>query len=148
MQTGTRQPPISPRVKFWGVSVCFDRFDLFQLVCIIWPKYFFGFLFIYFFLSFLLTGPKSLLNFDLSFFSAQLFLCNFSLLFFFWLFAKKKKKEWFLVQVPCPSSFFLLLLSSFFFFFLFSAQVSLSLCHFFNFFFFFFVFLVQVQAFT
>jgi hypothetical protein len=132
MQTGTRQPPISPRVKFRGVPVCFDRFGLFRLVCVIRPKYFFGFLFIYFFLSFHLTGLKSLLNFDLSFFfapssssssfffflfSAQLFLYNFSLLFFFWLFAKKKKKEWFLVQVPCPSSFFLLLLSSFFFFF-------------------------------
>ena len=155
MQTGTRQPPISPRVKFRGVSVCFDRFGLFRLVCVIRPKYFFGFLFIYFFLSFHLTGPKSLLNFDLSFFSApsssssssfffflfsaQLFLCNFSLHFFFWLFPKKKKKEWFLVQVPCPSSFSLLLLSSFFFFFflLFSAQVSLSLCLFFTFFFFF-----------
>jgi hypothetical protein len=156
MQTGTRQPPISPLVKFRGVSVCFNHFGLFRLVCVIRPKYFFGLLFIYFFLSFHLTGPKSHLNFDLSFFSApsssssfffflfsaQLFLCNFSLLFFFWLFAKKKKKERFLVQVPCPSSFFLLPSSSFFFLLLllsfFRPGLSLSMPFIFFFFFFFF----------
>ena len=32
MQTGTRQPPIPPRVKFRGVSVCFGRFGEFQSV--------------------------------------------------------------------------------------------------------------------
>ena len=30
MQTGARQPPIPPRVKFRGVSVCFGRFGEFR----------------------------------------------------------------------------------------------------------------------
>ncbi len=62
MQTGTRHPTIPPRVKFQGVSVCFGRFGRkvhFGRIT------FLGFDF-YFFLSFDLTGPKSLLSFDLS----------------------------------------------------------------------------------
>ena len=30
MQTGTRQPPIPPWIKFRGVSVCFGRFGEFR----------------------------------------------------------------------------------------------------------------------
>ena len=68
---------------FQCVSVVSAYFGLFRPVCVIRPEYFFGFLFIYFFLSFHLTDPKSHLNFDLSFFSPP----SSSSSFFFFLFS-------------------------------------------------------------
>ena len=134
-QTSTRQPPIPPRVKFRGVSMCFGRFSKFW--CVSAGTYISAELLFWVFFSFstlLLLRP-----FFFFLFPAKLSLCNFSLLFVFCLFAKKKKKEWFLVQVPCPFSFFLLLVSCFFFFFFLSfflPALSLSVYLFFTFFFF------------
>ena len=69
MQTGTRQSPIPPRVKFWGVSVCFGRFDEFRGVLA-------GLLFwvFFFFFSTLLLRPF----FFFFLFSAQLSLCLYT----------------------------------------------------------------------
>ena len=42
MQTGTRQPPIPPRVKFRGVSAVSVDFGVFRPVCVFQPVYFLG----------------------------------------------------------------------------------------------------------
>jgi hypothetical protein len=96
-------PPCSTSAK---ISACFG---LFRPVYVIRPKYFFGFLYIYFFLSFDLTGPFSLF---------LLLLSSSSSSFFFFL---------------LPSSFFrpalslsLYLFFTFFFFCLFGSSAVIA----------------------
>ena len=139
MQTGTRHPHVPPWPKFRPVSACFDRFDLFRPVYVIWPKYFFGFFFFFFASSVLLRpffffflhltptptrirvsrsggGRRSGLLVKVE--SATTLQVEqaggkmvVQLVGAFNELTERTKKEWFLVQVPCPSSFFFFLFS-------------------------------------
>ena len=108
------------------ISGCFGMFQPFRPVSAGMrnPAEILFWLFIYlFFLSFHLTGPKSLLNFDLSFFSApsssfffppSSFSVTFLYIFSFGFFPKRRRRNgfWFKCHAPLPSPFFFSLLSS------------------------------------
>ena len=136
-QTSTRQPPIPPRVKFRGVSMCFGRFSKFW--CVSAGTYISAeLLFWVFFFSLLsfFSAPSSSFFFPPSSLSVT-FLYFLSFVFL----PKRRRKNGFWFKCRAPFSFFLLLVSCFFFFFFLSfflPALSLSVYLFFTFFFFWF----------